>query len=67
MVCSRGWCIERILADPGKGPTEHPWDLGPYDFQATFASNLVDAQGDVLTRFEWVSPKFPLKVTGASR
>ncbi|MCB9497499.1 MAG: hypothetical protein H6686_11490 [Fibrobacteria bacterium] len=55
------------MADPGKGPTEHPWDLGPYDFQATFASNLVDAQGDVLTRFEWVSPKFPLKVTGASR
>lgn len=42
------------------------WEPGLYAFQASFESNLVDAQGNILTRFEWVSPDSPLKISGTS-
>jgi hypothetical protein len=38
------------------------WEPGAYDLQFSYSSSLTDAQGGVLGRFEWVSPKAAFKV-----
>lgn len=57
----------RIQLGPGKSiripiQIRMAWEPGPYDFQITFESNLVDALGKTHTRFEWISPKSKLVV-----
>lgn len=43
------------------------WESGLYDIQIVFGTNLVDADGQTLTRIEWISRESHLAVSGPQR